>query len=92
MTHPGEELVPVQVKRTFLGIRGQAGAREHIIWGPPPQSGLFPQGSSETAEAGWGVEPSGGVGTGGHQECSEYQPGADAEMCMCVGTATKDQW
>lgn len=88
MTHPGEELVTVQVKRTFLGIKGQAGGQgTQQSWGPPPQSGLFLQGSGETAEAGWGVEPSGGVGTGNHRECSEYQgqmsAGADAEVCVC---------
>ena len=83
MTHPGEELVTVQFKRTFLVIKGQAGGQgTQQSWGPPPQSGLFLYGSGETAEAGWGVEPSGGVGTGNHQECSEYQPGADAETCV----------
>jgi len=35
MTHPGEELVTVQVKRTFLGIKGQArGQGTQQSWGP----------------------------------------------------------
>lgn len=40
MTHPGEELVTVQVKRTLLGIKGQARRQgTQQSWGPPPQSG-----------------------------------------------------
>ena len=38
MTHPGEELVTVQVKRTFLGIKGQARDREHSRAGGPHHS------------------------------------------------------
>ena len=53
MTHPGEELVTVQVKRTFLGIKGQArGQGTQQSWGPPPQSGCSYRGAARQQRLG----------------------------------------